>query len=312
MITANGRPCSRISSGSSAAAQSGCDVRTPPRTRTTSTDRSASNMRHLTAMIPRMAKPIRAPVDRPPLRGVLENHHAVDRQHRRLRPARWRHRRLGAARAGVRLLRHLAARDQHGHDDRHLPDGVPHPAPQNKDSLAIHLKLNELVAAMQGASNRLDRRRGLSEKELRRCTVNTASSPRWRARKRRSRSRTRSRRPASGTRRSMAGESGATSRISAWLTPRRSTSRPTSISRKSTTRSTRRARKSAQRYDFKGAKADIDLNTVEKKLTLTTDDEMKMNALWEIVQTRLVRRGVRSRTSRLPNRSRRPAARSGA
>ena len=47
-----------------------------------------------------------------------------------------------------------------------------------------------------------------------------------------------------------------------------------------------------QRYDFKGATADIDLNTAEKKLTLTTDDEMKMNALWEILQTRLVRRGV--------------------
>jgi hypothetical protein len=27
-------------------------------------------------------------------------------------------------------------------------------------------------------------------------------------------------------------------------------------------------------------------------VTLTTDDEMKMSALWEIVQTRLVRRGV--------------------
>ena len=47
-----------------------------------------------------------------------------------------------------------------------------------------------------------------------------------------------------------------------------------------------------QRYDFKGATAEIDLNTAEKKLTLTTDDEMKMNALWEILQTRLVRRGV--------------------
>jgi uncharacterized protein YajQ (UPF0234 family) len=47
-----------------------------------------------------------------------------------------------------------------------------------------------------------------------------------------------------------------------------------------------------QRYDFKGATADIDLNAAEKKLTLTTSDEMKMNALWEIVQTRLVRRGV--------------------
>jgi uncharacterized protein YajQ (UPF0234 family) len=47
-----------------------------------------------------------------------------------------------------------------------------------------------------------------------------------------------------------------------------------------------------QRYDFKGAKAEIDLSTADKTLTLTADDEMKMNALWEIVQTRLVRRGV--------------------
>ena len=47
-----------------------------------------------------------------------------------------------------------------------------------------------------------------------------------------------------------------------------------------------------QRYDFKGAKADIDFNAAEKTLTLGADDEMKMNALWEIVQTRLVRRGV--------------------
>ena len=47
-----------------------------------------------------------------------------------------------------------------------------------------------------------------------------------------------------------------------------------------------------QRYDFKGAKADIELNTTEKTLTLTADDEMKMNALWEMVQTRLVRRNV--------------------
>jgi len=47
-----------------------------------------------------------------------------------------------------------------------------------------------------------------------------------------------------------------------------------------------------QRYDFKGAKADIELNAAEKTLTLTADDEFKMNALWEIVQTRLVRRNV--------------------
>jgi hypothetical protein len=47
-----------------------------------------------------------------------------------------------------------------------------------------------------------------------------------------------------------------------------------------------------QRYDFKGVKADILLNPTEKTLTLLADDESKMNALWEIVQTRLVRRNV--------------------
>jgi low affinity Fe/Cu permease len=38
---------------------------------------------------------------------------------------------------------------------------------QNKDALAIHLKLNELVAALQGASNRLIEVEALSERELR-------------------------------------------------------------------------------------------------------------------------------------------------
>jgi uncharacterized protein YajQ (UPF0234 family) len=47
-----------------------------------------------------------------------------------------------------------------------------------------------------------------------------------------------------------------------------------------------------QRYDFKGTRADILLSAAEKTLTLVADDEFKMNALWEIVQTRLVRRGV--------------------
>ncbi len=38
---------------------------------------------------------------------------------------------------------------------------------QNKDSLALHLKLNEIVAALQGASNRLIDVESLSEQELR-------------------------------------------------------------------------------------------------------------------------------------------------
>jgi low affinity Fe/Cu permease len=37
---------------------------------------------------------------------------------------------------------------------------------QNKDALAIHLKLNELVAALEGASNRLIDVEELSEQEL--------------------------------------------------------------------------------------------------------------------------------------------------
>jgi low affinity Fe/Cu permease len=37
---------------------------------------------------------------------------------------------------------------------------------QNKDALAIHLKLNELVAAIEGASNRLIEVEALTEQEL--------------------------------------------------------------------------------------------------------------------------------------------------
>lgn len=37
---------------------------------------------------------------------------------------------------------------------------------QNKDALAIHLKLNEIVAALQGASNRLIDVESLTEKEI--------------------------------------------------------------------------------------------------------------------------------------------------
>ena len=48
----------------------------------------------------------------------------------------------------------------------------------------------------------------------------------------------------------------------------------------------------AQRYDFKGAKASIDFDAKESKLVLVADDEFKVNALWEVIQTRLVRRNV--------------------
>jgi uncharacterized protein YajQ (UPF0234 family) len=48
----------------------------------------------------------------------------------------------------------------------------------------------------------------------------------------------------------------------------------------------------AQRYDFKGSRAAIDLNRGENTLVLTADDDYKMQALWEVLQGRLVRRGV--------------------
>jgi cyclic-di-GMP-binding protein len=48
----------------------------------------------------------------------------------------------------------------------------------------------------------------------------------------------------------------------------------------------------AQRYDFKGSRAAIEFNRAENTLTLIADDEFKMSALWDILQGRLVRRGV--------------------
>jgi len=47
-----------------------------------------------------------------------------------------------------------------------------------------------------------------------------------------------------------------------------------------------------QRYDFKGAKAEIIISAADKTLTLAADDDFKMTALWDIVQTKLVRRNV--------------------
>jgi cyclic-di-GMP-binding protein len=48
----------------------------------------------------------------------------------------------------------------------------------------------------------------------------------------------------------------------------------------------------AQRYDFKGSKAAIDFDRTGGTLTLTADDEFKMQSLWEVVETRMVKRKV--------------------
>jgi cyclic-di-GMP-binding protein len=48
----------------------------------------------------------------------------------------------------------------------------------------------------------------------------------------------------------------------------------------------------AQRYDFKGSKAAIDFNKGESTLALSAEDGFKLDAVWEVLQTRLVRRQV--------------------
>jgi uncharacterized protein YajQ (UPF0234 family) len=48
----------------------------------------------------------------------------------------------------------------------------------------------------------------------------------------------------------------------------------------------------AQRYDFKGSRAAIELDRAANTITLIADDEFKIHAVWEILQGRLVRRGV--------------------
>jgi uncharacterized protein YajQ (UPF0234 family) len=47
-----------------------------------------------------------------------------------------------------------------------------------------------------------------------------------------------------------------------------------------------------QRYDFKGSPAAIEFNKTENTMTLVAEDAFKMEQLWEILQTRLVRRNV--------------------
>jgi uncharacterized protein YajQ (UPF0234 family) len=47
-----------------------------------------------------------------------------------------------------------------------------------------------------------------------------------------------------------------------------------------------------QRYDFKGSKSEIELNSGEQEFTVLGDDEFKLKAAIDILQGRLVKRGV--------------------
>ena len=47
-----------------------------------------------------------------------------------------------------------------------------------------------------------------------------------------------------------------------------------------------------QRYDFKGLKVGIELNPKDKKIILTGPDEYKLKAIWDVLQSKFVRRQV--------------------
>ena len=48
----------------------------------------------------------------------------------------------------------------------------------------------------------------------------------------------------------------------------------------------------AQRYDFKGSKASIDFQRAESTIVLVADSDFQMDAQFDVVQTRLIKRGV--------------------
>ena len=48
----------------------------------------------------------------------------------------------------------------------------------------------------------------------------------------------------------------------------------------------------AQRYDFKGSKASIDFKRAEAQLVLHADSDFQMKSLFDVLQGRLIKRGV--------------------
>ncbi len=48
----------------------------------------------------------------------------------------------------------------------------------------------------------------------------------------------------------------------------------------------------AQRYDFKGSKVAIEFRRADAVIALTADDDFRMRALFDVVQTKLIKRSV--------------------
>jgi cyclic-di-GMP-binding protein len=47
-----------------------------------------------------------------------------------------------------------------------------------------------------------------------------------------------------------------------------------------------------QRYDFKGARVAIELSQKDKTITLSAPDDYKLKAMWDVLQSKMVRRSV--------------------
>ncbi len=47
-----------------------------------------------------------------------------------------------------------------------------------------------------------------------------------------------------------------------------------------------------QRYDFKGSKSAIEFSRPESRITLISDDDFRMTALFDVLQAKLIKRGV--------------------
>lgn len=48
----------------------------------------------------------------------------------------------------------------------------------------------------------------------------------------------------------------------------------------------------SQRFDFKGSKSSIELNKEKHEITLISDDDLKLKTVIDILQTKLVKRGI--------------------
>jgi len=47
-----------------------------------------------------------------------------------------------------------------------------------------------------------------------------------------------------------------------------------------------------QRYDFKGSTSTVELNRTEATIDLAADDDFRMRALFDVIQSKLIKRGV--------------------